>query len=90
MPEALLCIKTNLNSDKEVLQELNVFEEVKEAFMVIGEYDIIAKVESKTFDDLVHLDQRIKGLANVREILSMLLIKSKKSVQEQENGVIVL
>jgi DNA-binding Lrp family transcriptional regulator len=90
MPKALICIKTQLNSAKEVLQELNTFEEIQEAFTVIGEYDIIAKVESGTFNDLVIVDQRIKGLTNVREILSMLLIKSKNSMREQENGVIVV
>ncbi len=90
MPKALLCIKTNLNSAKEVLQELKTFKEVQEAFTVIGEYDIIARVESETFDDLVNIDQHIKRLTNVREILSMLLLKPKKSVQEQENGVILV
>lgn len=89
MPKVLLCIKTNLKSTKKVLQELNAFKEVQEAFTVIGEYDIIAKVETKTFDDLVNIDQSIKRITNVKEILSILLIKSKKSVEEQENGVIV-
>jgi len=89
LPKVLLCIKTNLKSTKKVLQELNAFKEVQEAFTVIGEYDIIAKVETKTFDDLVNIDQSIKRITNVKEILSILLIKSKKSVEEQENGVIV-
>ena len=90
MPEALVCIKTNLNSSKEVLQKLKTCTEVQEAFTVIGEYDIIAKVEAETFEDLVKIDQCIKRLVNVREILSMLLLKPKKSVQEQENGVILV
>ena len=57
--------------------------------MVIGEYDIIAKVEAKTFVDLVNIDQKIKNLTGVREILSMLIIDSTESVQEQENDIII-
>jgi len=91
MPKALLCIKTNLYSAKEVLQELEACDEVQEAFMVTGEYDIIAKVEGETFDDLVDIiNRRIRNLTQVREILSMLMIDSKKPAQEQENGVIVV
>ena len=90
MPEALVCIKTNQNSAKKVLQELKNCAEVTEAFTVIGEYDIIAKVETSTFEDLVKLDQCIKEQANVREILSMLLLGPKKSVQEQEDGIVLV
>lgn len=90
MPKALLCIKTNSNSAKKVLQKIYTFKEIKEAFTVIGEYDIIAKVESGTFNDLVTLDKQIKDLTNVREILSMLLIKSKKTTHQQKNKIIVI
>lgn len=90
MPEALVCIKTNQNSAKKVLQELKNCVEVKEAFTVIGEYDIIAKVETATFENLVKLDQCIKEQANVREILSMLLLGPKKSAQEQEDGIVLV
>jgi DNA-binding Lrp family transcriptional regulator len=89
MPEALLCIKTQPNCDKEVIKQLSRLKEVKEVFAVIGKYDIIAKVESNTFDDLVNFDQSIRRIPNVTEILSMLLIKSKDSALEQENGVLV-
>lgn len=90
MPKALLCIKTNSNSAKKVLQKIYTFKEIKEAFTVIGEYDIIAQVESGTFNDLVTLDKQIKDLTNVREILSMLLIKSKKTTHQQKNKIIVI
>ena len=89
MPQALLCMKTNVASAKNVLKELKTFMELKEVFTVIGEYDIIAKVEAKTFADLVTLDQNIKNLGGVREILSMLLIDSKESVREKENGILI-
>ena len=89
MPQALICMKTNTDSAKNVLKELKKSIELKEVFTVIGEYDIIAKVEAETFADFVNIDQNIKNLGGVREILSMLLIDSKESVQEQENGIII-
>ena len=82
-------MKTNTDSAKSVLMELKKCLEIKEVFMVIGEYDIIAKVEAKTFVDLVNIDQKIKNLTGVREILSMLIIDSTESVQEQENDIII-
>lgn len=90
MPKALLCIKTNSNSTKKVLQKLNTFKEIQEAFTVIGEYNIIAKIESGTFNELITIDKQIKDLTNVREILSMLLIKSKNTTPKQEKKVILI
>ena len=87
MPEAFVCIKTTLNSSSEILKELRNCTEIKEAFKVIGEYDVIAKIEATTFEDLVKLDQCIKRRANVREILSMLLIEDKKSAKKEINRI---
>ena len=82
-------MKTNIDSAKNVLKELKKSLNIREVFTVIGEYDIIAKVEAETFADLVNIDQKIKNLSGVREILSMLIIDSKESVPEQENGIII-
>jgi len=90
MPEAIICLKTNLNSSKEILEELRNCAEVKEAFKVIGEYDIIAKVVAAPFEDLIKLDQYLKRRTNVQEILSMLLLEPKKMVHEEVNGVLFL
>jgi|GEM_PF-871651 len=90
MPEAIICLKTNLNSSKEILEELRNCAEVKEAFKVIGEYDIIAKVVTAPFEDLIKLDQYLKRRTNVQEILSMLLLEPKKMVHEEVNGVLFL
>lgn len=91
MPKALVLIDTNVYSAKEVLQELKACKEVKEAFMVSGVYDIVAKVEGETINDLVDIiNRRVRRLFQVRETLSMLIIEPKKSMQEQENGVIVV
>jgi DNA-binding Lrp family transcriptional regulator len=82
MPEALVCVNTNLNSTEEVYRELKACPEIKEIFKVQGIYDIIARVRGENFEDLVNIvNRRIKRLNQVQTILSMMIIEPKKSVQ---------
>ena len=79
MPEALVCINTNINSADEVLQELRACPEVEEAFKVTGIYDIVARIKGANFEDLVRIvNSRIKRLIQVQTILSMLIVESEK------------
>jgi len=88
MPEALVCINTDINSAEEVFQELKACREVQEAFRVHGVYDIVARVKGENFEDLVNIvNTRIKNLSQVQTILSMLIIESGKPVR---NGELVL
>jgi DNA-binding Lrp family transcriptional regulator len=85
MPEALVCINTNLNSAEEVFQELKTCREVQEAFRVHGVYDIVARVKGESFEDLVNIvNRRIKRLSQVQTILSMLIIESEKPIRNDE------
>jgi DNA-binding Lrp family transcriptional regulator len=88
MPEALVCINTDINSAEEVFQELRACREVQEAFRVHGVYDIVARVKGENFEDLVNIvNTRIKQLSQVQTILSMLIIESEKPIR---NGELVL
>jgi len=85
MPEALVCINTDINSADEVFQELKACREVQEAFRVHGVYDIVARVKGENFEDLVNtVNTRIKNLGQVQTILSMLIIESGKPVRNGE------
>jgi len=85
MPEALVCINTDINSADEVFQELKACREVQEAFRVHGVYDIVARVKGENFEDLVNIvNTRIKNLSQVQTILSMLIIESGKPVRNGE------
>ena len=85
MPEALVCINTDINSADEVFQELKACQEVQEAFRVHGVYDIVARVKGENFEDLVNIvNTRIKQLSQVQTILSMLIIESAKPIQNGE------
>jgi DNA-binding Lrp family transcriptional regulator len=90
MPRALVLIDTDSYSAEEVLQELRACDEVQECFMVTGNYDVVAKVEGKTLDQLVDIiNRRIEHLFQVKETLSMIIIEPETD-QEQENEAIVV
>ncbi len=84
MPEALVCVNTNLNSTEDVYRELKACPEIKEVFKVQGIYDIIARVKGDNFEDLVSIvNRRIKRLSQVQTILSMMIIEPKKPIQNE-------
>ena len=90
MPKALVLIDTDSYSAKEVLQKLKSCENVQECFMVTGNYDIVAKVEGKTINQLVDIiNRRIEHLFQVKETLSMIIIEPE-TAPEQENEAIVV
>jgi DNA-binding Lrp family transcriptional regulator len=87
MPEALVCVNTNLNSTEDVYRELKACPEIKEIFKVQGIYDIIARVKGDNFEDLVNIvNRRIRRLNQVQTILSMMIIEPKKTI---ENGALL-
>jgi DNA-binding Lrp family transcriptional regulator len=74
MPKALVCITTDLDSEGEVLKKLRACEEVEEAFMVHGVYDIIAKVKGDTLDKLKKtLTEKIMKIGKVQKTLTMIV-----------------
>jgi DNA-binding Lrp family transcriptional regulator len=91
MPKALVLIDTDPYSAEEVFQKLKACEDVRECFMVTGVYDVVVRVEGETFDQLVDvINRRIESLFQVKETLSMIIVEPEKTVQEQENGAIIV
>jgi DNA-binding Lrp family transcriptional regulator len=85
MPEAFVCINASPNLIEEVFQEIKACKEVQETFRVHGVYDIIARVNGETFEDLNNvINTRIKSLNQVQTVLSMLRIEPKNPIQKGE------
>ncbi len=85
MRKALVCISTSLDSVEEVAQELKACNEVKEVFLVSGVYDILAKVEGETLDDINNvINRRIRRLSKVHSTLSLLLLEPEKHAHEND------
>jgi DNA-binding Lrp family transcriptional regulator len=58
-----------------VLKDLEAIPEVKEAHMVYGVYDIIARIETDTMQDLKDtISWKIRRLDKVRSTLTMIVV----------------
>ena len=76
MPVAFVLINTETGFMDEVLKALSSIEGVKEAYSVYGVYDIIAKVEAETMDNLKDIvTWKIRKLSKVRTTLTMIVIE---------------
>jgi DNA-binding Lrp family transcriptional regulator len=75
MPTAFVLINAELGSEEELTNQLKSMEEIKEVYFVYGIYDIIAKVEADTNEELKEVvTQKIRKLPKVRSTLTMVVI----------------
>lgn len=73
MPMAFVLINAEIGAENEVLQALKKISNVKEAYMVYGVYDIVAKVEADTMDKIKDIvTWQIRRLDKVRSTLTMI------------------
>jgi len=78
MPMAFVLINTEMGSENEVLEALKKIENVKEAYVVYGVYDIIARVEAKSMDQLKDIiTWKIRRLNKVRSTLTMMAVQGQ-------------
>lgn len=75
MPLAFVLINAEIGSEGEILKELRKMEHVKEAYLVYGVYDIVAKVEADTMDKLKEFTSfKVRRLNKVRSTLTMIVM----------------
>lgn len=75
MATAFVLINAEIGAESEVLNELKEIPEVKEAHMVYGVYDIIARVETETMQELKDtISWKIRRLDKVRSTLTMIVV----------------
>ena len=76
MATVFVMINTELGSESMVLKRLNEIEGVKETHLVYGVYDIIARIETKTMQELKDIVAlKVRRLDNVRSTLTMIVIQ---------------
>ena len=74
MAIAFVLINAEIGAESEVLKDLRTIPEVKEAHVVYGVYDIIARVETGTMQDLKDtISWKIRRLDKVRSTLTMIV-----------------
>lgn len=75
MPRAYVLINTDVGSENEVLDALKAIQEVMEAHMVYGVYDIIARVETETMEEIKNVvSWQIRRLDKVRSTITTLCL----------------
>jgi DNA-binding Lrp family transcriptional regulator len=75
MATAFVLINAEIGSETEVLKDLKAIPEVKEAHMVYGVYDIIARIGTETMQDLKDtISWKVRRLDKVRSTLTMIVV----------------
>jgi len=68
-------INAEIGSEAEILKELRKMESVKEAYLVYGVYDIVAKVEADTMEKLKEFTSfKVRRINKVRSTLTMIVM----------------
>jgi DNA-binding Lrp family transcriptional regulator len=72
---AFVLINVEIGSEDEVLRSLKPISEVKEAHLVYGVYDIIARIETETMQELKDaVSWKIRRVDKVRSTLTMIVV----------------
>lgn len=75
MATAFVLINAEIGAENEVLKDLKTIPEIKEAHMVYGVYDIIARVETESMQELKDtISWKIRRLDKVRSTLTMIVV----------------
>jgi anthranilate phosphoribosyltransferase len=70
----ILCV-TEVGKEKEVQTVLKKFKEVKEAYIVYGEYDIVLKIEIDNLEDLdAFITKKLRSIGNVERSSTMIAL----------------
>ncbi len=77
MPMAYVLINAEIGSEEALAKELFKVEGVIEASIVYGVYDIVAKVEADTMEELKQtVTWKIRRLGKVRSTLTMICVEA--------------
>ncbi|MDP8023137.1 MAG: Lrp/AsnC family transcriptional regulator [Nitrososphaeria archaeon] len=76
MATAYVLINTDMGYEGDVLKQLKDMQGVKEVYLVYGVYDIIAKIEADTMEQVKEIiTWKIRRLEKVRSTLSMIVME---------------
>lgn len=77
MPLAFVFVNVEAGREKEVLENIKKISEVKASYLVFGVFDIVAMVESDTFEKLREMvTKKIRQLDKVRSTMTMIVMEN--------------
>lgn len=76
MVEAYILIKVRVGAEREVVDKLKGLKEVKDISELYGEWDVIAKIEVGSIEDLDALiTEKIRDIDNIKLTSTMIVAK---------------
>ena len=73
MASVFVLLNTELGAEKEVMKQMKMIDEIKEAHLVYGIYDIIARIEADSVEDLKNvISWKVRRLNKVRSTITMI------------------
>jgi len=77
MPMAFVFMNIDTGGEQEVLKQLQGIPNVKEAHLVYGVYDLVARIEAETMDKLKEIvTWKVRRLDKVRSTLTTIVMES--------------
>ena len=74
MPTAFVLINVEAGSEDEVIKELKAIDNVKNVYFVYGVYDIVAKIEAKTQQELKQtITWKVRRLERIRSTQTLMV-----------------
>lgn len=75
MATAFVLLNAELGAETEVMNVLKMIDEVKETHLIYGVYDIIARIEADTMEDLRKvIGWKVRRLTKVRSTITMICL----------------
>ena len=75
MASAYLLLNVETGAEEEVMNSLRDLQEVKEARMVYGVYDLVLRVEAETMEELKNVvSWTVRRLDRVRSTMTMIIV----------------
>lgn len=80
MALAFVLASAEVGSEEEILKGLRKITEVKEAYPVYGVYDIVAKVEAGTMEELRGvIASKVRKVKGIRSTLTMIVMEGAEA-----------
>jgi len=81
---AYVLFKVNSGTEREVAQKLVEFDEVIQADIIFGEYDVVAKMSTKDIDALENfVSEKVRAVPNVLLTSTMIISREYKGKSQR-------
>jgi len=82
---AYVLFKVGSGTEREVAKKLIEFDEVKQADVIFGEYDVVAKVATEDLDTLEgFVSEKVRTVPNVLVTSTMIISREYKGKNERQ------